>query len=65
MCQPLTGLARSDHQNWRRLRCTSRGNGRSQVGQKPGGGQHDAVGVRKRGEQVDVGIGHQEIVRRE
>ena len=33
-CQPLTGLARNDHQNCRRLRCTTRGSGRSQSGRK-------------------------------
>ena len=31
-CQPLTGLARNDHQNWRRLRWTMRGSGRSHDG---------------------------------
>ncbi|MCC8940175.1 hypothetical protein H8A99_27855 [Bradyrhizobium sp. Arg68] len=34
MCQPCTGLVRSDHQNWRRLRWIMRGSGRSQSGRK-------------------------------
>ena len=34
MCQPLAGLARNDHQNWRRLRWMMRGMGRSQEGRK-------------------------------
>ncbi len=37
-CQPLTGLARSDHQNCRRLRWMTRGSGRSQSGRKADAG---------------------------